>query len=48
MSKFISKLGKVQAFGEPCQGWLLCNFIYIFKSTSRTRVIIDINLTELE
>lgn len=22
MSKFISKLGKVHAFGEPCQGWL--------------------------
>ena len=23
MSKIISKLGKVHAFGEPCQGWLL-------------------------
>lgn len=48
MSKFISKLGKVQAFGEPCHGWLLCNFIYIFKSTARKRIIIDVNLTEIE
>lgn len=48
MSKFISKLGKVHAFGEPCQAWLLCNCIYIFSSTARKRVIIDINLTELE
>ena len=48
MSRFLSKLGKVQAFGEPCRGWLLCNFIYIFSSTARKRVIIDINLTELD
>lgn len=48
MSKFISKLGKVHAFGEPCQGWLLCNFIYIFSSTARKRMIIDINFTEIE
>lgn len=48
MSKFIRKFGKVNAFGEPCQGWLLCNCIYIFSSTARKRVIIDINLTELE
>lgn len=48
MSKILSKLGKVHAFGEPCKGWLLCNCIYIFKSTARTRVLIDINLTEFE
>ena len=48
MSKIISKLGKVHAFGEPCKGWLICNCIYIFSSTARKRVIIDINLTELE
>lgn len=48
MIKIISKLGKVHAFGEPCQGWLLCNCIYIFKSTARSRVIIDINLTEFD
>ena len=48
MSKILYKLGKVQAFGEPCQGWLLCNCIYIFKSTARKRVIIDINFSELE
>ena len=48
MSKIISKLGKVHAFGEPCKGWLLCNCIYIFSSTARKRVIIDINLAELD
>lgn len=47
MSKILSKLGKVHAFGEPCQGWLLWNCIYIFRSTARKRVIIDVNFSEL-
>lgn len=48
MSKILSSLGKVHAFGEPCNGWLVCGFVYVFKSTARKRVIIDINLTEIE
>lgn len=45
--KFITKLGKVQAFGEPCLGWVVCGCLYVFKSTARKRIIIDLNLTEL-
>lgn len=48
MKRILTKLGMVNAFGEPCNSWLLCNCIYIFSSTARKRVIIDINLTEFE
>lgn len=44
--KFITNLGKVQAFGEPCRGWLLFGCLYAFSSTARKRLILDLNLSE--